>query len=81
MPSRRAGLKRHASRPSRAARSRLRYPVPEMISTAETRPVAVIVSQIAHGAPVEEILDGHPDLNRQDIAQALEYAADHTHFF
>lgn len=43
-------------------------------------PVAVIVSQIAHGAPVEEILDGHPDLNRQDIAQALEYAADHTHF-
>ena len=38
-------------------------------------PVSVIVSQVAHGAPVEEILDGYPDLDRDDIEQALEYAA------
>lgn len=42
-------------------------------------PVSVIVSQIAHGAPVEEILDGYPDLTRQDIQQAREYAAWLTH--
>lgn len=38
-------------------------------------PVSVIVSQIAHGAPVEEILDGYPDLEREDVKQAIEYAA------
>jgi uncharacterized protein (DUF433 family) len=38
-------------------------------------PVSVIVSQIAHGAAVEEILRGYPDLEREDIQQALEYAA------
>jgi uncharacterized protein (DUF433 family) len=37
--------------------------------------VAVIVGQIAHGATVEEILQGYPDLERADIQQALEYAA------
>jgi len=35
----------------------------------------VIVGQIAHGAPVEEILAGYPDLESEDIQQALEYAA------
>ena len=30
-------------------------------------PVSVIVGQIAHGAPYEEILDGYPDLEREDI--------------
>ncbi len=38
-------------------------------------PVSVIVSQIAHGATFEEILEGYPDLQREDIEQALEYAA------
>lgn len=38
-------------------------------------PVSLIVSQIAHGAPVDEILENYPDLGREDIAEALEYAA------
>lgn len=38
-------------------------------------PVSVIVGQIAHGAPVDEILEGYPDLEPDDIRQALEYAA------
>ena len=38
-------------------------------------PVSVIVGRIAHGTPAEEILAGYPDLEREDIQQALEYAA------
>ncbi|BBO16533.1 conserved hypothetical protein [Candidatus Brocadia pituitae] len=38
-------------------------------------PVSVIVGQIAHGATFEEILEGYPDLEKEDIQQALEYAA------
>ena len=38
-------------------------------------PVSVIVGQIAHGATVEQILDEYPDLEREDVTQALEYAA------
>jgi uncharacterized protein (DUF433 family) len=38
-------------------------------------PVSVIVGQIAHGASFEEILEGYPDLEREDIQQAIEYAA------
>jgi uncharacterized protein (DUF433 family) len=38
-------------------------------------PVSVIVGQIAHGASFEEILEGYPDLQREDIQQAMEYAA------
>ena len=38
-------------------------------------PVSVIVNQIAHGATFDEILDGYPDLEREDIEQALQYAA------
>ena len=38
-------------------------------------PVAVIVGQIAHGATSEEILADYPDLEQEDIQQALEYAA------
>jgi uncharacterized protein (DUF433 family) len=37
--------------------------------------VAVIVGQVAHGAPFEEILEGYPDLEREDVEQAVEYAA------
>ncbi len=38
-------------------------------------PVSVIVGQIAHSATFEEILEGYPDLEREDIQQAIEYAA------
>jgi uncharacterized protein (DUF433 family) len=38
-------------------------------------PVSVIVNQIAHGATFEEILQDYPDFEREDIEQALEYAA------
>jgi uncharacterized protein (DUF433 family) len=38
-------------------------------------PVSVIVGQIAHGADFDEILEGYPDLEREDIQQAIEYAA------
>jgi len=38
-------------------------------------PVSVIVGQIAHGASFKEILEDYPDLEREDIQQALKYAA------
>jgi uncharacterized protein (DUF433 family) len=38
-------------------------------------PVSVIVGQIANGASFEEILEGYPDLQREDMQQAVEYAA------
>jgi uncharacterized protein (DUF433 family) len=38
-------------------------------------PVALIVGQIAHGATWDEVLADYPDLERQDIEQALAYAA------
>ena len=37
--------------------------------------VSVIVGQIARGATFEEVLAGYPDLEREDIQQALGYAA------
>ncbi len=38
-------------------------------------PVSLIVGQIAHGASIEEILEGYPDLERADVQEALEYAS------
>ncbi len=38
-------------------------------------PVSVIVGQVAHGATQEEILADYPDLELEDIHQALAYAA------
>jgi uncharacterized protein (DUF433 family) len=38
-------------------------------------PVSVIVGQIAHGASWDQVLQGYPDLEREDVQQALEYAA------
>ena len=38
-------------------------------------PVSLIVSQVAHGATFDEILAAYPDLEREDITQAVEYAA------
>ena len=38
-------------------------------------PVSVIVGQIAYGATIEEVLADYPDLEREDIQQALAYSA------
>jgi uncharacterized protein (DUF433 family) len=38
-------------------------------------PVSVVVSQIAHGASQTEILKDYPDLEAEDVRQAMEYAA------
>ena len=38
-------------------------------------PVSVIVGQITHEATFGEILKGFPDLEKEDIQQAIEYAA------
>lgn len=37
--------------------------------------VSVILGQIAHGIPFAEILKEYPDLEKEDIQQAIEYAA------
>lgn len=38
-------------------------------------PVSVIVGQIANGATTEEVLSDYPDLEPEDVRQALQYAA------
>ena len=38
-------------------------------------PVSVIVGQVAHGAAWDEMLADYPDLEREDVEQALAYAA------
>ena len=38
-------------------------------------PVSVIVGHVAHGATFQEILEGYPDLQEDDIKQAMQYAA------
>ncbi len=38
-------------------------------------PVSLLVGQIAHGATIEEVLQDYPDLVREDVVQALQYAA------
>ncbi len=37
--------------------------------------VSLIVNLVAHGRPIAEILNEYPDLEPEDIQQALEYAA------
>ena len=39
-------------------------------------PVATVVGLIADGIPEDEILRLHPDLERDDIREALRYAAE-----
>ena len=39
-------------------------------------PVATVVSMVAEGMTEEEILDAHPNLEREDIREALHYAAE-----
>lgn len=38
-------------------------------------PVSVVVGQLAHGATLEEVLLEYPDLEQEDITQALAYTA------
>jgi len=38
-------------------------------------PVSTIVDMIADGMSTEEILGAYPDLEREDITEALRYAA------
>ena len=38
-------------------------------------PVSLIVEQLAHGASVARILEEYPDLEAEDIREAMEYAA------
>jgi uncharacterized protein (DUF433 family) len=38
-------------------------------------PVATIVAMVADGASEAEILAAYPDLQREDIAEALQFAA------
>jgi uncharacterized protein (DUF433 family) len=39
-------------------------------------PVATVVGMVADGMTVEDILAAYPDLERDDIHEALQYAAD-----
>ncbi|NLG83079.1 MAG: DUF433 domain-containing protein [Firmicutes bacterium] len=39
-------------------------------------PVATIVGMVASGMPVEDILAEYPDLEREDIQEALAFAAE-----
>jgi uncharacterized protein (DUF433 family) len=39
-------------------------------------PVATVVGMVADGMPESEILGAYPDLERDDIAEALRFAAE-----
>lgn len=39
-------------------------------------PVATVVAMVAEGMSEDEILEGYPDLEREDIREALRYAAE-----
>jgi uncharacterized protein (DUF433 family) len=39
-------------------------------------PVATVVDMIGDGMSTEEILEAYPDLEREDITEALRYAAE-----
>jgi uncharacterized protein (DUF433 family) len=39
-------------------------------------PVAAVVGMVADGMPEQEILAAYPDLEREDIQEALRYAAE-----
>lgn len=41
-------------------------------------PVATVVRCVASGMSSEEILEAYPDLEQEDIAEALQYAASLT---
>lgn len=39
-------------------------------------PVSIVVDMVADGMGIEEILELYPDLEREDIPEALRYAAE-----
>jgi uncharacterized protein (DUF433 family) len=39
-------------------------------------PVATVVGMVADGMTASEIVAAYPDLNHEDVAEALRYAAD-----
>lgn len=39
-------------------------------------PVATVVGMVADGMPEPEILDAYPDLEAEDVREALRYAAE-----
>lgn len=39
-------------------------------------PVATVVGMVAEGMTTDEILEAYPDLRRDDVREALEYAAE-----
>ena len=39
-------------------------------------PVELIVRKLGEGASIEDLLDGYPNLKREDVQAALIYAAD-----
>ena len=39
-------------------------------------PVSVVVGQVAHGASFDEILEGYPDLEKEDIQQVVEFCSE-----
>lgn len=39
-------------------------------------PVATVVGMIAEGMTVEQILEAYPDLQKEDISEALQFAAE-----
>jgi predicted nucleotidyltransferase len=41
-------------------------------------PVATVVDMLAEGMTADEILDDYPDLEPEDIEQALQYSAEHV---
>jgi len=38
-------------------------------------PVSAILGQIAHGASVQDVIEAYPDLDLDDVREAIEYAA------
>ena len=39
-------------------------------------PVAAVVGMVSEGMTTDETLEAHPDLEREDVREALEYAAE-----
>ena len=39
-------------------------------------PVATVVAMVADGMSADEILAAYPDLEREDVSEALQYAAE-----
>jgi uncharacterized protein (DUF433 family) len=82
-----AGVKVDAERPCEPGRCSLTIVTFSLITVDPTRmggvlcvrdlrfPVATVVAMVADGMTVDEILGEHPDLEVEDIAESLRYAA------